>query len=379
PLAGISGVNEAQISISLHQHYSLQTNWNGNLPFIISEKVLSEANSIERALEIIKEAKVSSAWAFIVTDGKTRDGFVFEKHPKGGGVRWLADNGDLLTHTNFFQSQECRGTDYATTERMNWDNFWRNETLQRRIRPKLAELTPELAVQYLSDHYDGFWQEEKVVNRTVSQVYNIQSYVLDPVEFKLLLAEGDCPIHMGEYREYDLGEIFSGKKGQTSRNFLPYQFQSNAKASAKRDYILSFVAAFDDDFEKALVRLENSLEHSFSSEAALVAALINVRLQGSLEKSFQYLDRGAIEIEKKVREKSLDYFPPEYFEVLLYQARLCDLMGKREKAVRIYQQITHHSSLSDRNIRSLAQKARPYKKNRINRILMPYSSYIPFD
>jgi hypothetical protein len=379
PLAGISGINEAGLTVSLHQHYSVQTDWKGSLPFVISERLLSEADTLEKAMEILKDARLASSWAFVVADGKTQNGFIFEAHPKGAGVRWLRDEGGVLSHSNFFQSEALKNSDYATTERMNWDNFWRRQTLDNNIRKRLEDLSPESAVQALSDHTDGFWNEEKIVNRTVSQVYNIQSYVVDPVAMKLYLAEGNCPIHLRGYREYDLGELFAGTYRPSETVLSPYQFKSEENRKAKEEYILSFVAAFDEDFSQALERLKMSLYQSFTPEAALVASLVNLRIDGELDSSLEWLQSAEQSVEQKMKKYRFQNYPPEYFEVLLYQARIFDLKGQRGKAQQVYSRITKHPSLRDAGILKLAQRAKPYTKKRVKRLIMPYSTYIPFD
>ncbi|NBX76441.1 MAG: hypothetical protein EBQ92_07790 [Proteobacteria bacterium] len=379
PLAGISGINEAGITVSLHQHYSVQTDWKGSLPFVISEKILLEADTLEKATQILKQSRLASSWAFVVADGKTQDGFIFEANPKGYGIRWLRDEGGVLSHSNFFQSEALKNSDYATTERMNWDNFWRRNTLDQKIRKGLDNLTPEYGVQALSDHTDGFWNEEKIVNRTVSQVYNIQSYVVDPVAMKLYLAEGDCPVHLRGYREYDLAELFSGRFQPSQMVLPPYQFSDEAKRRAKEEYILSFVAAFDENFDEALAGLKKSMEHSFTPEAALVAALVNLRIDGDLDSSLNWLISAEQSIEQKMKSVQNQHYPPEYFEVLLYQGRIYDLKGAREKAQQIYLRITQHPSLRDAGILKLAKKAKPYTRKRVKRLIMPYSTYIPFD
>jgi hypothetical protein len=262
---------------------------------------------------------------------------------------------------------------------MNWDNFWRKKTLEKNVRNSLSCLTPELAVSFMSDHTDGFWEEEKIVNRTVSQVYNIQSFVLDPVEMKLYLAEGNCPVHLRKYSEYSLGDLFNGKTSAVENKYSGYQFKTSNNQMAKQEYILSFVSAFDNDFEKALAGLQKSLKWSFTPEAALVAALVNLRLDGDVSRSLDLVREGEIEIEKKMKQKGKDHFPPEYFELLLYEARIQDLLGLSTEAQATYKRIQSHPSLRDKNIRAIAKKAIPYQKNRVKRLIMPYSTYIPFD
>lgn len=379
PLGGISGINEEGISVAIHQHYSLQTNWKGTLPFVIAEKILNEADSLKKALDILNEASLASSWAFVVADGKTQDAFIFESNPEKKGIRWLADEGNLLSHSNFYQSDTCKRKDYATTERMNWDNFWRKSTLEKIIREQLAQLTPEIAVKALSDHTDGFWGEEKTVNRTISQVYNIQSYVIDPKQLKIYLAEGDCPIHLGSYQEYDLKALFAGQDAKTEVCLKPYSFQDPSRKKAKEEYILSFVSAFDQDFPLAYSRLQKSLESCFVPEAALVSALVNMRCGGSLGTSLELLEKAQFEIEMKMHAKGVNHFPPEYFEILIYQARAYDLKGDRIEAKRLYKKIEEHPDLRDQNIFKLAQLAKEYTRKKLGRMIMPYSTYIPFE
>src|SRR3989338_6048323 len=91
PLGGITGVNEAQISVALHQHYSKETSLQGHLPFVISEKILMEAENLTDALKILNDSHVNSSWAFVVADGKTKDGFIYESAPKSHGIKRLSE------------------------------------------------------------------------------------------------------------------------------------------------------------------------------------------------------------------------------------------------------------------------------------------------
>ena len=201
PLCGITGVNEAQISVSLHQHYCKLTSLAGTLPFITAEEILSKARSIEDAVEILERSRVATSWAFIITDGKRRRSIIAECHPRARGIRKIEQEGGVLAHSNFFQTDSCRPAEYATTARMNWDNYWRKTRLEELVRGAGRDLTPGQAATFLSDHFDRYWDEEKIINRTVSQVYNIQSLVLDPENMTAWLAEGDCPVHLRGYRE----------------------------------------------------------------------------------------------------------------------------------------------------------------------------------
>lgn len=379
PVAGISGINEKGLAIALHQHYCLETNLSGQLPFIISERVLNQAENLEQALAILKKSQLASSWAFIVAERKNKNGFVFEATPTRFGVRWLKDEQDVLTHSNYFISSDLKGKDYATTERMNWDNFWRRETLDRTLRANLEDLSLEKAAQWLSGNQDPFWNEEKVVNRTVSQVYNIQSYVIDLEEMKLLLAEGDCPIHLRSYQEYDLIRLFDKKKGKTSKSVPGAPFKRVEVRKAKEKYIHSFVAAFDDQFEKALEDLNTSIHEHPTPEAHLVAALVTLRLGKEKKDALEWLAKGRDLIESKVKAGNQSGYPPEYFEICLYHARVLELMSRKAESKSIYQEMARNPSLRDSNIRKIIAEERSYSERQLRRLVMPYSTYIPFE
>jgi len=378
PLCGITGVNEAQISVSLHQHYCRISSWAGQLPFVIGEKILSEAKTLEEARRLIESSRVASSWAFVVTDGKKRDGFIYETHARGGGYRPLVENNGVLSHTNYFQSSECRPVEFATTARMNWDNYCRRNRLADLVEKAGEKLTPQVAASILSDHYDPYWGEEKILNRTISQVYNIQSIVLDSERMRVWMAEGDAPVHLRRYVEFDLGEIFAGREGRTGETTSGYQFSSPAKREAKEKYILSFVAAFDGDFGLARQELQASLDSDFAPEASYVAGVLALRM-GELDKGVEYFERARSFIVDKAKKNDRPKLPPEYFESSLFLARAFDLKGDRGSSTRIYREVAEHPDLEDSNIRNLARQAKTYTRQKLARILMPYSSYIPFE
>lgn len=378
PLGGITGINEAQVSVSLHQHYCRAVSLSGAGPFMISEEILSRAKTAEEALEILRRSRVSTSWAFIVTDGKSRKGFIYECHPHAAGLRRLTSGEPVLAHSNFFQTEECRPAEYATTARMNWDNYWRKTRLEELVTGSRETLTMGNAAKIMSDHFDPYWEEEKIVNRTISQVYNIQSLVLDPEEMKVVIAEGDSPVQIRRYREYDLGRILAGQSGETGEVFEGFRFENPKKLLAKEDYVLSFVAAFGGNFESALERLRTCMTEDYAPEVGYVAAVLCLKKGAYLEAS-DLLSKAKGWIEDRAQRKGRDKYPPEYFEITLYLARAHDLLGKRAEARSIYELVASHPDLEDSNIRQIAKTAGPYTAKRLSRVVMPYSIYIPFE
>ncbi len=377
PVAGITGVNEAQISVALHQHYCFETNLKGHLPFVIGEEILRRARSLNEALEILRNFKVASSWAFVVADGKTRKAFVYETHPKAAGIRWLNENNPTLTHSNFYQTAEPAAKEYATTERMVWDNYSRAKRLKQIIEKSGDNFDISEAVKAISDHWDPYWETEKIMNRTVSQIYNVQSVVWDLENMKAYFAEGDAPVQLGQYFEYDMGAIFSGANGRTGKHFDGYVFQSPGRRKAKHHFIHSFIHCFEGKIKEARAELVETLNSEDFPEVRLISGLLALK-EGAYEEAASMFLAAKNFIEAEKIRLNRDFFPPEYFEIWLYWARSIDLQGKREEAVKQYLDLASHPDLRDQTVKKIALAKKPYRKENLDRIVMPYSSYLPF-
>jgi len=377
PIAGITGVNEAQISVALHQHYCFETNLKGHLPFVIGEDILRRARNLNEALEILRSVKVASSWAFVVADGKARKAFIYETHPKAAGLRKLDEQNPTLTHSNFYQTLEPASKEYATTERMVWDNYSRSKRLMQLIQNAGGDFDVPEACKAMSDHWDPYWETEKIMNRTVSQIYNVQSVVWDLENMKAYFAEGDAPVQLGNYFEYDMGAIFSGKEGRTGKHFEGYVFQNEQRRRAKHHFIHSFIHSFEGKTREARSELAETLKCEDFPEVRLISGLLAMKEGAYQEASELFLAAKSLIEEEKSKTKR-HYFPPEYFEIWLYWARSLDLLGKRDEAIRQYSALAVHPELRDQTVRKIATAKKTYKKESLDRIIMPYSSYLPF-
>jgi hypothetical protein len=201
---------------------------------------------------------------------------------------------------------------------------------------------------------------------------------MDLENMKVWMAEGNAPIHLRQFREYDLARIFSGRLEGGSETVSGFDFRDEKNRLAKESYILSFIAAFNGDYSTAKTHIEASMEHRFWPEMGLVSAIISLK-EGEFQKGLELLTASKTFIEERKGSLGIGHFPPEYFEICFYLARTLDLMGRRGDALKEYAYVEGHADLEDINIRNKAKQAGPYHRKRLKKILMPYSSYIPFD
>ncbi len=373
PIGGITGINEARVYVALHQHYSRRFSWKGRLPFAVAEEILMRARSVDEAIEILRGADIATAWAFVLADGKNRDMAIAEVQPGKVAVRRPTGGRTYLSHSNYFHDAELRSDEYATSARMNWDNQARCRRLGSLIQAQGYELSPAAAVRALSDSVDPYYSDEKVVNRTVSQLYNIQSLVLDPENLKAWTAEGDCPIHLRQYAEIDLAAVLDGREGRTGKSLSAFCFEDPKKAAAKELYSLSFVAAFDGDPVLSSSRMKQSLDASFCPEGAQVAGVLALK-RDETAVGLDLFRAGRAWIEKHKNER----FPPEYFELGIFEARALDLLGRRDEALKVYRVLVENPELEDAHLKAIAKRAAPYTRTSLERVLIPFSTYTPF-
>jgi hypothetical protein len=376
PLGGITGINEAQVFVALHQHFSHTVSLSGQLPFLVAERILTEARSIDEALAILDKSRLASSWAFILADGKTRDAAICETTPKHKAVRRLNGTKGLLGHSNFFLTTECQPSEFATCARMNWDNYHRKTQLEARVKQAGEGMTPAQAVVAIGDHFDPYWQEEKISNRTVSQALNIQSLVLDPERMEIWLARGDCPIHLRDFEAFDVGALFAGGEARRGERLSGFRFQDAGKAVAKEHFVTSLISLLDGEEAQALERGEQSLQAHFTPDVALTCAIAAMKC-GQFQRAESTLSRAAADIEERMRRKDLVQPPPEYFEIRLYQGRVADLNGHRAEAKTHYAFIADSPHLEDSNLKRLAGRSQPFTHRQLDRMVFPFSAYAP--
>jgi tetratricopeptide (TPR) repeat protein len=378
PFGGISGINEAGISVALHQHFSNRYRWDGQLPFFISEKVLQNAQTLEQAVALIEESRVASAWAFLIADSRQRKAAIVEALPDRKSVRYWNPSDAPLAHSNYLVTDACRECETSASARMSWDNYYRRKRLEDRLLEMGDAFSPALGVQLLGDGWDPYWEQEKVLNRVVSQNYNIKSMLLDLTNRKLWMAENTAPpIHLGKYSEFDLSEIFAGKTGYTGQSLPGFRFKEPFMEKAKTLLVQGYMAGSARNTAAAIKRLGEVLDLQFSPEVAQIRGVLFLQT-GETRAALREFQKAQQWIENQMDRMGKAGPPPEYFEAMLFEARALDILGERRLALATYKKLANDNRLQDANLRSIAQSGRPYTLAKAKAIFMPFSTYVPF-
>jgi hypothetical protein len=194
--------------------------------------------------------------------------------------------------------------------------------------------------------------------------------------FALYLAEGSSPIQIRTYRKYDLADIFSGGMGKTSEEISSPIQGEKTFAAARESYSLSFIQSMNREYRDALTNLRASLEYGENGFLRLIEAQLLMKLfkfeeaANTLDDSRRYLFHQC----KKVKSIVL---PPEYFEMILWQARAYRLLNQDEKANETESLIRGNPEVKDEYIRRELEDPRPYSRQHLSQLTPAYSLFIP--
>ena len=196
---GISGTNEAGISVSLHQMYSSRTQVSGpsNSTIIapaLQEKVLREARSINDAMRIAQSLKSMASWTILISDAKTGESASIEL--TDGGVKLSRRvQAQPLGQTNHFFDATQAPYAYFPNLHKKIETEVRLKTLEKRwARLQAPGATP----WSLQDSFDQLANQEDAEGRfqafgtTSTKAYGNMATVMIPQKRQLWMTTGDA-------------------------------------------------------------------------------------------------------------------------------------------------------------------------------------------
>jgi hypothetical protein len=146
----VSGMNDAGIAITINAAQSSEKRSIGTpVPFVVRD-VLQHAETLDRAVDIIKNSRVFVSDCYLVASRKTQTAVVVEKTPNRFAVR--VPDGQSVICANHFISKELKddaGNLKYMSEGTTVDRYKRMEAL---IKQHAGAITPEAAAQILRDH-----------------------------------------------------------------------------------------------------------------------------------------------------------------------------------------------------------------------------------
>lgn len=200
----VTGINARGVFVALNPTRTDDPPEDGAPLAIVLRQVLEEADTLEQALELLKQAPLRSSGAVLVGDGIQRKAVVVELSPRNKEERrqirgestslvWATDH---LNHEPFDRdAQNDRIRRYTASG-------YRYDRLEERLG-QLSPLDPEKAVDVLRDRLGKGGEELGLGNHNALEDLGLtHAVVIDASAMIMWVAEG--PSALGRFRAFDL-------------------------------------------------------------------------------------------------------------------------------------------------------------------------------
>ena len=288
---GITGVNEAGITVAIHQNFS-RARTTGIPMFLLGEKLLRSVKSIEEAIQFLDANRPGPLWTYVITNLNTGEAAAIEVSQRHFHVR-RADG------PNFAQTNHVAGADILAQEWIR-PAIMRNSSFRYRRALELLAGDPELGIDerlpffILAKQADS--NGELGGSRDIMKPHTIQTLVFRSRLNQGIAAQsvsisiGEAPAASGEFIEFSLEHLLFPENASADlqgRSFNPTKTPANIRENQK---INSRVFYTDFDHNK-LREAADLLATQKSPTAFLYRASTELAL-GNFAKAQEHVESG---------------------------------------------------------------------------------------
>lgn len=320
-LGGITAMNAAGLTLTVHQHMFTDRTRLGGVPIgIVGDLVMRHATDLDEAEAILRSHTPIGCWTYVICDGKTREVLCFEENPDRQVARRIPAEAEHFGYANIYLDEQL-----GETEVNMYGSYWRhNEGRHRRVNALLEErrgaLDPEGMAQILADPgHDGCR-----VRDSIAMVMTVGSVVFRPEDGAFWVGTGEAPTSHGTYAPFSLARV--GPAPELGELRCADRTQSDAAGFER--FRRAYVSYLDDsDTDAALAQMAEACRLSprqplFHSLRGLLALSAD-----DLPQAERAFDR-ALELGHPDAEREASFH--------LWRGRVRDLRGRRDDARRDY-------------------------------------------
>ncbi|NOY94259.1 MAG: hypothetical protein GXP55_24035 [Deltaproteobacteria bacterium] len=240
PLGGITSMNEAGLTLTVHQHMFTDRARLGGVPIgAAGELVMRHARDLGDAERILGEHTPIGCWTYVIADGNKREVLIWEESPDRKVARRVQSAEELCNYANIYLDAEL-----GATENNLYGAYWRhNRARFERARALLEEgrggHDAKSIAGILGDEGDSSCR----LSRSIAMLMTVASVVFRPEDGVLWVATGTAPTSQNAFVPFSLrDERHAPELGE-----VPAQDDSRPQALAFRAYRDAYVANMDED------------------------------------------------------------------------------------------------------------------------------------
>lgn len=366
PCAGVTAVNEDGLAAAVHQHGSRDSSLKGTPVLDILYNIIRDAGTPEEAVEVASRFRATGGWTIVAAGGGTGAAVAIEMSSSGQKPRWM--DGHELVATNCFRDPELlqrelqANVSSVLSDRARFD---RAAELAGMSRPGAARMA-----SLLGDHLDPYAGRERSAGFTISRITNLSSVVFDLGERLFWVSESPAPSSKGALVGFELDAELQGRKSSVSR--LEGGRPPSARTTSAQDHYLDAYKEYVEtgDLNRIMLVLDECSEAdpgepSFAFMSGITRAMVG-NYRGALSSIERALD--------------LERVAPKTYVERLWKARVLDLLDRRERSSRIYEDLLADDECPRIVSRGASRGARkPFPEKALETVMLDFTNADTFE
>ena len=318
-LGGVTSMNEAGLTLTVHQHmFTDKTRFGGTPIGVVGDIVMREARSLDEAERILRSHRSIGCWTYVITDGKTNEVLSFEESPDRQVVAFRSSAADSsYSYANIYEDPELGATEVAL-----YGSYWRhNMGRYRRAKQLVSSGDGALDARGMARIIGDKGSPDCRIRDSIAMVMTVASVVFRPHDGVFWLGTGDAPTSRGAFVPLSLE-----REGEAPEHgaFSTVEASEVDSDAAFESYRRAYVAYVDQE--------SASQAHGHAARAAELAPEQSAyrALVGLLALESENLGAAEAAFDRALALGHSDEERVAAFH--LWRGRVRDLAGKRDEA-----------------------------------------------
>ncbi len=354
-LGGITAMNEAGLTLTVHQHMFTDRTALGGLPIgVVGDMVMREASNLREAEAILQKHRSIGCWTYVVTSASENRVLCFEENPERKVARRTEPGDSTFSYANIYLDPEL-----GATELNLYGSYWRhNMGRHARAGALLREGHGSLDAYGMAKILADTGADKRCrVRDSIAMVMTVGSVVFRAEDGIVWLGVGNAPVSRGTWIPFSLKTAAHAPEAGT--------FEMGGRAEAQDDaafehYRRGYLAYVDrGDVGGAAREMERAAETSPAQSVYRMGAGLLAIESADGPRALRWLS-SAIELGHPDEERVSACY--------LWRGRARDLCGDRAGALADYRGCL--ARRADRPVHDAARKnlGRPYSERAARRI-----------
>ncbi len=200
-LGGVTAMNEAGLTLAVHQHmFSDGTRLGGTPIGIVGDEIMRHATSLDEARAILEANRPIGCWTYLICDGKRQEVLCWEENPRHRRAQRIRREEETFSYANIYFDP-----DLGATERDLYGSYWRaNLGRQLRLRELLGARSEPLSADGMAAILGDTGGTSCRLHKPIAMLMTVASVVFRPEDGVFWVATGEAPTSQNRFEPFSL-------------------------------------------------------------------------------------------------------------------------------------------------------------------------------